>query len=93
MSWSILFKTGALGQPGLIVSLFSSQYFGKIDIPVDFSNPDTLDELYESEQVKRFRELARAYPAEKCVTCERWEICGGGCFTRWLCENPTDYIK
>ena len=63
------------------------------DIPVDFSNPDSLDELYESDQVKRFRELARSYPAQKCVTCERWKICGGGCFTRWLCENPEEYIK
>ena len=63
------------------------------DKPIDFSDSEHLDKLYESDAVKAFRNLARTYPAEKCVTCERWNICGGGCFTRWLCEDARTYIK
>lgn len=63
------------------------------DTPVDFSNPDDIDQLMESEVVKEFRYKARCYPTVKCQTCADWEICGGGCFTRWLSVNPNDYIK
>lgn len=63
------------------------------DKPIDFLNPEKLDELYESATVREFRNLVRTYPAEKCVTCDRWNICGGGCFTRWLCEDARTYIK
>lgn len=63
------------------------------DKPVDFSNPDSLDEIMESDIVKEFREKTQCYPAEKCATCDKWNICGGGCFTRWLSVNPNDYIK
>lgn len=63
------------------------------DVPIDFKSPQKLDELYESEAVKEFRRLVRTYPTEKCENCDRWDICGGGCFTRWLCEDPRKYIK
>ena len=63
------------------------------DKPIDFNEPRMLDELYESAAVQEFRNLARTYPAEKCMTCDRWDICGGGCFTRWLCEDARTYIK
>lgn len=61
--------------------------------PVDLSNKNAIDELMESEVVKEFRAKARCYPTVKCQTCEDWNICGGGCFTRWLSVDPNDFIK
>lgn len=63
------------------------------DTPVDFSDETALDSLYETEAVKEFRKTARMYPAQKCETCDKWNICGGGCLTRWLTEDPNSYIK
>lgn len=71
-------------------------HFGEFpfsDIPVDFTNPSSLEELYKSPIVKHFRSTTRCYPSVKCSVCNLWEQCGGGCFTYWLCMNPNDYIK
>ena len=61
--------------------------------PIDFSDPCAIDKLYSTKRVKKFRALTRMYLTEKCRTCDKWNICGGGCFTRWLSENPNNYIK
>lgn len=61
--------------------------------PVDFERTNSLDEIMESDIVKSFRKKARSYPSEKCINCNRWKICGGGCFTYWLMDNPNKYIK
>ena len=63
------------------------------EVPIDFSSFKSIDSLYNSEVVKNFRELARCYPTLKCQSCNLWEQCGGGCFTRWLTLDPNDYIK
>jgi radical SAM protein with 4Fe4S-binding SPASM domain len=60
---------------------------------IDFNNTNELDKLMETEIVKEFRKKARSYPTEKCKKCDRWNICGGGCFTRWLMDDPNKYIK
>ncbi|MBE5821367.1 MAG: radical SAM protein [Clostridiales bacterium] len=63
------------------------------EIPVDFNKENSIEEIMESEVVKEFRNIARSYPTVKCQTCDKWNICGGGCFTRWLTEDPNVYIK
>ena len=63
------------------------------DVPMDFSKENPIEELWNSEEVSEFRNRARCYPSEICETCSLWNICGGGCFTRWLFINPMDYIN
>lgn len=63
------------------------------ETPIDFADQTALDKLYATTAVKEFRATARMYPAKKCQTCDKWNICGGGCFTRWLTEDPNTYIK
>ena len=48
--------------------------------------------LFNSEGVKNFRERTQCYPSNKCIECDNWDICGGGCFSRWLYVDPNDYI-
>ena len=61
--------------------------------PITWKSQDSLDYLLESKIVREFREKSRSYPTIKCQSCEKWNFCGGGCFTRWLTINPNDYIK
>lgn len=60
---------------------------------LDFNDKESLEKIWESDIVKEFRSKARCYPARKCESCTMWNVCGGGCFTRWLFLNPEDYIK
>ncbi|MBE5821365.1 MAG: radical SAM protein [Clostridiales bacterium] len=63
------------------------------EIPINFDNPNEIDELMEKDIVKKYREAACSYPTLKCQTCDKWSICGGGCFARWFSEDPNYYIK
>ncbi len=62
------------------------------DRPVDPFTPSSIEEIMKSDIVTRFRHLARSYPSLKCQSCNLWDQCGGGCFTRWLSLDPNDYI-
>ena len=50
-------------------------------------------DVFNSDVAKTFRKTASYYPSKLCSKCEKWDICGGGCFTRWLFENPEEVIK
>ena len=60
---------------------------------IDFSDKLSIEKLWESEVVKKFRKKTQCYPTKKCQECNLWLQCGGGCFTRWLYVDPNDYIK
>ena len=60
---------------------------------ISFPVKNSIEEVMASDIVKVFRKKTRYYPAKKCVSCNLWDQCGGGCFTRWLSLDPDDYIK
>lgn len=70
---------------------FANYPFSKY--PLDLKDEKAIDRLWESEEVKTFRKKARCYPSFKCQECNLWNICGGGCFTRWFYIDPKNYIK
>lgn len=49
-------------------------------------------EFLDSDVCNKLRAIARTYPSEKCMTCNIWNICGGGCFTRWFYQKPDEII-
>lgn len=61
--------------------------------PIDFTQETSIEDLWNSKEVLDFRMKSRCYPSESCKSCKLWNICGGGCFTRWLFINPSDYIN
>lgn len=65
--------------------------FPFIENPIGLNTKSIVD-LYNSNRVLSFREKSKCYPSVKCEKCEEWNICGGGCFTRWFYLNPQDYI-
>ncbi len=52
-----------------------------------------INDFWHSELVKEFRKVIKTYPSIKCKECKKWTKCGGGCFLRWMCDNPDDYIN
>ena len=50
-------------------------------------------DFWDSTICNNLRKTAGSYPSKKCLNCEKWEICGGGCFTRWFYQNPEEIIN
>lgn len=86
------------GAKGIIVdtnfTLLPCNHF--VDMPysrdIFIDSKESIIQIFESETANIFRNKARCYPSTKCIECTRWDICGGGCFTRWFFENPNDCI-
>lgn len=58
----------------------------------DFTNARELKKFWGSKEIKSFRHICQNYPHEKCIKCEEWQICGGGCLVKWMHWNPKNYI-
>lgn len=63
------------------------------DVAVGLQKSEMIQEFWNSEMVENLRKKTRYYPSKNCISCQLWNICGGGCFTRWLFESPDKYIK
>jgi len=55
-------------------------------------NENKLIEFWNSSDCTEFRKIVGTFPSLKCQKCAMWNYCGGGCFLRWLKDNPDDYI-
>lgn len=60
---------------------------------LNLQNENSIEKLLDSEIVQQFKNTVKRFPSIKCVTCNLWHICGGGCFTRWFYIDPNEYIK
>ncbi|MCR5236963.1 MAG: radical SAM protein [Lachnospiraceae bacterium] len=66
-----------------------------IDFPYDNKphlTTDSIVNLCSSEMFKTTMNKACSYPSVKCKECGNWNICRGGCFTRWFYEDPDKVI-
>ncbi len=54
---------------------------------------DKIKDFWNSNICKTFRDTINKYPSKRCISCNLWERCGGGCALRWFHLNPDDYIK
>ena len=66
-----------------------------INLPYDNEphlTTDSIRKLLEGEAREKVKKVACSYPSMKCKDCENWNICGGGCFTRWFYEKPEEII-
>ncbi len=62
------------------------------DTPVGLLSKSEIIDFWNSEQVEGIRKKTRYFPSMKCEKCHLWSSCGGGCFVRWLFEDPAQYI-
>ena len=54
---------------------------------------DNIIDFWNSKDAREFRKIINTYPSEICSRCSKWNVCGGGCFIRWLSLNPNDVIN
>lgn len=67
------------------------------DFPVgrygqDFESAESLAAFFGSERVMNYFAQAKAYPSEKCIACEVFEDCSGGCPLLWTVYSPDSVI-
>lgn len=62
------------------------------EMAIGLCEANKICEFWNSESVNEIRRKTLYYPSFECERCKLWDICGGGCFTRWLFEKPSDYI-
>jgi len=62
-----------------------------VDLPYDKDphlSSNSIKEVWNSVEFQKIMNKSCCFPSLKCKTCERWDICRGGCFTRWFYEDP-----
>lgn len=79
-----------LGRGGLIfetnMDVFPCNSMYKLKLGAlgkDFNNAEELLNFFESNKVVKIYNKLCAPPSEKCVVCDLYEKCGGGCVTFW----------
>lgn len=50
----------------------------------DFNNPPEFVSWKKSEEIKKFYQVTKSAPGEKCANCDKWSKCGAGCRLYWL---------
>src|SRR3989344_2622805 len=58
----------------------------------DFKSAESLATFFKSERVKKFFAQVRTYPSKKCIDCEVFEDCAGGCPLLWTVNSPDSVI-
>ncbi|PIR57970.1 MAG: hypothetical protein COU71_01095 [Parcubacteria group bacterium CG10_big_fil_rev_8_21_14_0_10_38_31] len=59
----------------------------------DFKSAESLATFFGSEEMKNNFAQVRAYPSKKCIDCEVFEDCSGGCPLLWTVYSPDAMIK
>ncbi len=68
------------------------------DFPVgkygqDFKSAESLANFFGSEQMRNYFAQVKTYPSKKCIDCEVFEDCSGGCPLLWTAYSPDNVIK
>ncbi len=58
----------------------------------DFVDRESFQAFWENPQLETFYNRMLAYPSNRCVTCETFNECGGGCPLIWFVRKPEDTI-
>lgn len=61
--------------------------------PIGKLSAQQISDFLDSDICVKLRNTAGSYPSEICANCDKWSICGGGCFTRWFYQEPNSLIE
>ena len=65
---------------------YSDEKIGRLSV-------SEISEFLDSDICIKLRKTAGSYPSKLCIDCDKWSICGGGCFTRWFYQEPDKIIR
>lgn len=58
----------------------------------NFNDDESLLELMNSKTVIGFYDKLTSYPSTKCIDCEKYDVCAGGCPLFWSLYQPNKLI-
>jgi radical SAM protein with 4Fe4S-binding SPASM domain len=58
----------------------------------DFSTVEEFEQFLRSPTIVNYYDRINNYPSEKCITCEKYPVCGGGCPLLWSVYEANDII-
>lgn len=88
----LLRRGGLIFETNMDVFPCNSMYQLKLgSLGKEFNNAKELLNFYESKEVVKIYDKLCAPPSEKCVTCDMYEKCGGGCVTFWTNFNFKEF--
>ena len=65
---------------------YSDEKIGRLSV-------SEISDFLDSDICVKLRKTAGSYPSKLCIDCDKWPICGGGCFTRWFYQEPDKIIR
>lgn len=61
--------------------------FGK-----DFTTKEEFEKFWMREDIVEVYDKLMSYPTQKCIKCDDYKLCGGGCPIQWFILNPNEII-
>lgn len=49
----------------------------------NFNSYEEMCRIWNSDNIINYFDILAGYPMKKCITCNWWKICGGGCVLNW----------
>ncbi len=62
-------------------------------IGVDFTDPASFAQFWKSSGISGHYNQINTYPAQRCINCQTYEKCGGGCPLLWFVYNPENVTR
>jgi radical SAM protein with 4Fe4S-binding SPASM domain len=59
----------------------------------DFETADSLVDFINQPDITRYHSRITSYPSQRCMSCDWYDFCGGGCPLRWASYNPDELVK
>lgn len=60
---------------------------------VDFTDAASFSQFWQSSEISGYYDQINTYPAQRCINCETYTKCGGGCPLLWFVYNPEDITR
>lgn len=74
-------------------NILPCNHFLDISLNKEKVNPNQIIKFWNSTTAQTFRNKINTFPLEQCQKCNKWQICGGGCFLRWLNPSLKKYMN
>ena len=58
---------------------------------IDFTDSKSLDKFWNSEYILDLYKKFTSVPDEKCISCDKYSECGGGCNIQWFTQHFSKY--
>ncbi|NIA02326.1 MAG: SPASM domain-containing protein [Nitrospirae bacterium] len=62
-------------------------------IGVNFTDAASFTQFWQSSEISEYYDQINTYPAQRCINCQTYTKCGGGCPLLWFVYNPENITR